>query len=285
MNLPVEKRFFFHANAVALAGHVRRPEDFYIPAVASSCLPVTGGIGRAAEKGAKFGDLLSYENAATHVSGDFIDAKLAIDFTQGNYGENGLATETSAQSSLTGLRITSGNRVLEIEVLEAKMAATSDRQGATNFHSLSAEFQNVRVDDVGLTIVSHCDVFQIFGTKQSLTEAFAASQDFRDRYGACFFSAEGPDPGRQQIPESDGLIYGTIVSTLEWEGKAPEGAVISGNRVTIEDFGSIYFGEIVIEEGFRRLTLLRFQLGSPTGGEGSGVEVQTNGSSWPPRTS
>jgi hypothetical protein len=40
----------------------------------------------------------------------------------------------------------------------------------------------------------------------------------------------------------------------------------------------------LIEESSRRLTLVRFQLGSPSGGDGSLAEVQTNGSSWPPRS-
>ncbi len=85
------------------------------------------------------------------------------------------------------------------------------------------------------------------------------------------------------MPEYDGIIYATVVTNLEWEGKAPDETLKVGNSVVIKGFGSIYFGEILIEEGFRRLTLLRFQLGSQVGGSGSAAEIQTNGSTWPPQ--
>jgi len=281
----VEKRFFFHANAVALAGHVRRPVDFFIPSVASSCLPVTGGMGEAVAKGASFGDLLSYRSASTSVFGDFEDSSKAAEFTHGNHGKNELPTATSAESRVTGLKITNGDRLLEIEALEAKMSASSDRQRSPEFHSLSAEFQRVRVDGIGLKIATHCEMFTQYTTKQRLVQAFAKSRQFRDAYASFFFTEKPLNSRQRGIPQTDRIIYGTIVSNLEWEGRAPEGVAIAGNSVKILDFGSIYFGEILIEERFRRLTLVRFQLGSPSGGDGSLVEVQTNGSSWPPRRS
>jgi hypothetical protein len=147
---------------------------------------------------------------------------------------------------------------------------------------MSAEFQQVRVDGVGLQVTTHCDIFTQFPTKLKLAHEFASNDDFRDRYGACFLS-EKPGSRKRRIPESQGLIYGTVVSSLEWQGNPPEGAVITGNSVRIPGFGTIYFGEILIEESFRRLTLLRFQLGSENGGCGSAGETQSNGSTWPPQ--
>jgi hypothetical protein len=88
---------------------------------------------------------------------------------------------------------------------------------------------------------------------------------------------------KPEIARGEGLIYGTIVTHMEWEGKGPDRATIQGNRLTIEGMGSVYFGEIIIEKNFRRLTLARFQLGSPYGGSMSACEVQSNGSWWPPQ--
>ena len=286
MNIqPIEKRFFFHASAVALAGHVRRPADFYIPAVASTCLPVTGGIGKAASEAAHFGDLLSYRSASTAVSGDFADKSEALKFTNGNHGDNDLATQTSSEAFVGGLKLSSGGRVLEVESLEARMAASSDRIGAAQFHTLSADFQGVKIDGVPLRIATHCELFTTHPTKELLAQDFANNPEFRSRYSHFFF---GDSPARSRlhsIPEANGIIYGTVVSGLNWDGDIPKGTALAGNSIKIEGLGSLYFGEILIEAGFRRLTLLLFQLGSPTGGEGSVVEVQTNGSSWPPRKS
>jgi hypothetical protein len=46
--------------------------------------------------------------------------------------------------------------------------------------------------------------------------------------------------------------------------------------------GRIYFGEIIVDEGYRRATLLRFELGSHVGGDAAACEVVSNGTGWPP---
>jgi len=50
----------------------------------------------------------------------------------------------------------------------------------------------------------------------------------------------------------------------------------------VPDFGKIYFGEMFIKGDSRRLTMVRFQLGSPDGGEVAAAEGETNPSTWPP---
>lgn len=279
---PVEKRFFFHANAVALAAQIRLPEEFFIPAVASSCLPVTGGVGKATSPGERFGEVLSYGSASTSVSGTFTDPEKAVDLTPGSDCGDDLATATHAESQLNVLRMANGGRLVEIERLEAKISSYSNHKGPTEFRTMSAEFGQVRIDGVGLRVATHCEMFTGLPTKLTLAQEFSRDAGFRDRYGAFFFSRTRGSRKRR-IPESEGLIYATVVTSLDWEGKPPEGAVITGNSVKIAGFGSVYFGEIIIEESFRRLTLFRFRLGSSCGGTGSVAEIQANGSSWPPR--
>jgi hypothetical protein len=268
---PVEKRFFFHANAVALAAQLCGPEEVFIPAVASSCLPVTGGVGKATTAGERFGETLSYGGASTSVSGIFTEPAKE------------LATATHAESQVSVLRMENGGHRVEMERLEAKMASFSDHEGPTEFRTMSAEFDQVRIDGVGLQVVTHCEMFTGLPTKLKLTQEFSRDEGFRDRYSAFFFS-QTPGSRKRRIPEAGGLIYATVVTSLNWEGQAPEGAVITGNSVKIAGFGSVYFGEILIEESFRRLTLLRFDLGCSCGrGTGAVCEIQANGSSWPPQ--
>jgi hypothetical protein len=52
--------------------------------------------------------------------------------------------------------------------------------------------------------------------------------------------------------------------------------------VHVPDFGKIYFGEMFITGESRRLTMVRFQLGSPQGGEISAAEGESNGDTYPP---
>ena len=47
--------------------------------------------------------------------------------------------------------------------------------------------------------------------------------------------------------------------------------------INIPNLGAFYFGELIIQWSTRRLTMIRVELGSPTGGSGSVSDVDTNG--------
>ena len=47
--------------------------------------------------------------------------------------------------------------------------------------------------------------------------------------------------------------------------------------MTVPDFGKIFFGELLIADMSRRLTMMRLDLGSPLGGSLACGEVQSNG--------
>jgi hypothetical protein len=103
-------------------------------------------------------------------------------------------------------------------------------------------------------------------------------------YGAHFFMprAEGPNKGaRPRLFESGGIIHATIVKSLRWADKPYPGATIDGHTVKVPELGLLFFGELLITEGSRRLTLARFELGSLWGGSASAIDVDTNGG-WSP---
>ena len=68
---------------------------------------------------------------------------------------------------------------------------------------------------------------------------------------------------------------------LSWVKKKPKTAEIDGHTVVVENFGTLYFGEIFISATSRRLTMFRARLGSPAGGRVASSEVETNGSNYP----
>ena len=73
----------------------------------------------------------------------------------------------------------------------------------------------------------------------------------------------------------------TLVRKIEWDGKPAAGSVIDHHSVVVPEFGRVFFGEIIIAPYARRVTLLRLELGSDSGGSGGGPDVDTNGS-WIP---
>jgi len=83
-----------------------------------------------------------------------------------------------------------------------------------------------------------------------------------------------------RLLRSRGTIYATVVESLKWSGDPYPGAVITDHTVRVPGFGKILFGELLINDLERRLTLLRLELGSPEGGDVACGEVQSNGI-WP----
>jgi hypothetical protein len=290
-NPPVEKRFIFNGAAVALAAHIRRPNDLFIRAVAPTALPVTGGLAEVQASGQNFHEIISFESASSRTLGDFADIHSAAGFTNGNHGQNGLSTHTFVESSVDGLKIDvpldtgKGRRVFAVKQLHIRLESASDRRNPIAFRSLETTFTEVSVDGVPLKVNTVADVFSQHETKAKLVQRYEKDGDFRKRYGNLFFPTGGPT-GRNEIPNSKGMIYGTVVTGLEWQGKRPDKTdVIGTNRLKIEGLGTLYFGEIFIEENYRRVTLIRFQLGSSYGGDMSACEAQGNGSTWPPQFS
>ncbi len=287
----VEKRFIFNGAAVALAAHIRRPNDLFIRAVAPTALPVTGGLAEVQASGQNFHEIISFESASSRTLGDFADIHSAAGFTNGNHGQNGLSTHTFVESSVDGLKIDvpldtgKGRRVFAVKQLHVRLESASDRRNPIAFRSLETTFTEVSVDGVPLKVNTVADVFSQHETKAKLVQRYEKDGDFRKRYGNLFFPTGGPT-GRNEIPNSKGMIYGTVVTGLEWQGKKPDKTDFIGtNRMKIEGLGTLYFGEIFIEENYRRVTLIRFQLGSSYGGDMSACEAQGNGSTWPPQFS
>jgi hypothetical protein len=97
---------------------------------------------------------------------------------------------------------------------------------------------------------------------------------FMKQYGPQFFLGRGGSlKNRRQI-------HATLATKVdEWEGERnPRAEIVGNHMVVVKDFGRIFFGEILISSGARRLTLMRLELGSDGGGMAGGPDVDTNGS-------
>jgi hypothetical protein len=69
----------------------------------------------------------------------------------------------------------------------------------------------------------------------------------------------------------------TIVQEIAWDGPPHPNATIQGNTVLIPNFGTIYFGELVVTEYSRNLTMVRVQFG----GAAPGRRMDAGGESTP----
>ena len=84
-------------------------------------------------------------------------------------------------------------------------------------------------------------------------------------------------PPRGRLLQSNSTIYATIVKSIRWEKDPFPGATISDHIVRVPGLGKLLFGELLITDVSRRLTMLRLELGCPQKGDMALAEVETNG--------
>jgi hypothetical protein len=160
-----------------------------------------------------------------------------------------------------------------------------------------------------LTVHTETKVFQQNETLEKLTKAYEEDGKFRKQYGSLFYRTGDEEEGiwklftKSHLPGGE-VVVATVVTGFTWETGPEAGKTIPGNRLVVEGLGTIFFGELVLEDNARRLTLLRLQLGLPDGvreaaaplvhpppppppppkigGEGAVCEAHSNGVGVPP---
>jgi hypothetical protein len=279
-NQKVERRVLFHANAVGLAAQIQSPREYFLDAVACSCLPVTGGRAEAYAQYNRKG-MFSFDSAFTSVLGQFVppQAAAALELKGRNYDDNDIPSETILRGIVTGLRIDAPadpgkrcpRRILNIEYLEAEIKNFYDRKNPIVFRTLQVKIEGVSVDGKLLIVETNPQLFLENTTWKDLDSTYCKN---RARYD------------NQILYHDKGVTLGTVVTGLRWADGAPDGLPKEpppGHSLAVEGLGTLNFGEIYVEEGLRRLTLLRAQLGSTNGGSASVVDCVSNTQTIPPR--
>jgi len=241
-------RFIFRGNAVGAGGYVNGPESLIISVQGASSLPVIGGYSRSSVGAVKFSNVLSLSSVRTEATGDF------------SQQEN--AYKTLANSVVKDINITGR---LTADAMEATFTSTHPASGGEpTIVPTGTQIINLRLDGYPVKVTLDLKMFTKYGTRESLSSAYASDNAFYKKYGHRFLGPGAPQkkgtPAKRQIPESAGYIVSSIVSEIKT--KHPK-AVVDGHTITLNGFGIIFLGELLITSASRRLTLLRVKLGSP----------------------
>ena len=282
--MDLTRRFVFRGNAAALGGQMLRPSTIIIELDGASSLGVSGGRSQAQIKGRSFGDFIKFGSAFTLAEGLFDDEKRARDVTNHKGREVELNSTTTVASEVRELAV--GRKpIVAIKRLRGSLVSRSPQGSGEPSIAPTRDttIQGVTIGACGLSVNLNCGVFQKYDTR---SKVLAAADDpktmaaNRNHFvgGA---TVEGQAPSRAGIVQHDGVIYTTIVKELRWEGKPYPGAKIDGHTVVVPDFGTVFFGELLIGGSERRLTMVRFDLGSPDGGWIDAGDTSSNGSFFP----
>jgi len=280
--MDLRRRFIFRGNAAAIGGRIVRPTDQVLASSTASSLTVAGGRSQSQAKATRFGQFVSFGTAATSAEGLFDDVKQQIEFTFGRVPEDSLTTSTHVSSDVTSL-IVGDKPKLTIKHLLASLSSKSPTGSGEPAIAVGSDtaIDGVAIDKFGLIVTLAVPVFQRYDTLSKLLTAADNPQFVKKSGGHLFMKSPlggTPAPPTGRLVYGSGTTYATIVKSIKWAGDAYPGAKIDQNVVIVPEFGKIFFGELLITDVSRRLTLLRLELGSPIGGAVACAEVDSNGS-------
>jgi hypothetical protein len=278
--MELTRRFVFRGNASAFGGRIVRPDDVVLEMPGASSLGVAGGRSVARIPRTQFKNFVSFEAASTLAEGLFDDRKAAIELSNHRMREDALKTSTRVRAEIRKLVVGSRKRFkVDRAVVEARSRSPRG-SGEPSIVIEEAVLENVTIDEAKLKITFERGVFERHDTHAKLLTA-CDEPDFVKKYGQHFFlttSFEGrPAPPTGRLVPGCETIYATLVKKIEWAGASNPHASIEGHTVAIKDFGRVFFGELLITSMSRRVTLMRFELGSDEGGSAGGPDVDING--------
>lgn len=270
--MELERRFIFSGSATAYGGRFVRPDDVVLTARGGSTLSVVGGRSVWRDSGIKLGRSFRIRSAETSAEGLADNLRDAVRASKGHVDQDTLSATTTISVRLRGL-----------EVGGARPLKADDEPEPV-----------MRVGHIAATVVSR-SAGPGFESSVVIPEADISPVTFESKVHGRFrldvvtdvapFKRADTRPrivGDKSILQAHGdqdYVYCTVVRELAWKGREYPGATpIGTNGIYIPNLGRFYFGELLVRTGTRRLTMIRMQLGSPTGGNAAAGEIDANGS-------
>ncbi len=261
---PGQPRFLFRANANSFGGRVYSrggdPVEKPVPSPDSSSVSVVGGWCRSESGSGEFLDIFRWESSKTECLAEPIE-----------YGQS----RATAFASLRGLVAFNDPIKFRASELAVGLVATHPKRGRGQPDILmrDVQFGEMTLNDAPLTLEIDDEPFQKHCSMTSLDREFLENERFFDRVKSRVFSGGRKLKFGQRLPRSGGFVSTSIVTSARYRGER-----IAGHSVYLEGFGSLYFGELLMNSFERRLSLVRLEMGSQARAVGMGGAVDTNGS-------
>ncbi len=276
MNANNQRTFYYHADANAFGGIVRKPVPRSLSSRASVSLAQAGGMQSARAAHTNVEGILSFEEAAATVSGS------------GHQDDGGW--RCIATASIERLRIlntvTADRLVAQISV----MHFADNRPPQISFHG--TQFVNLRVNGQQIEPELDWRLFTQDGDRDHKEDPgpwCSQPARFGDLLNVARRQyAEGNAALRElgsrfamSDPDDELKRKGSALCTLV-RGVTPKARMcVAGHVVHLPDFGNIMLGEMRVTPNSAQLTMLRVEMGCMADGEVSAGTVFSNGSLMP----
>jgi hypothetical protein len=268
--MDMQPRFFARGNAVSFAGRVTKLGERVVDQLIdvpnnSSSLPVTGGLSHG-ETG-RFALLHDHTWPAPLVS-------MAA-------GSTRTWDDGSDQPRVTHVMAVVEDFAIAGRFFVDRAAGylrSTYRRGADEPDIAIGEstITRMRCEANVINVRWHLDVVNKASTYAGLQKAWARSKaaDALDQRVLRPPGTRRHDP--KTLPAMKDHVLVTVAE-LSWADQPHPDVTLDGHVIRWPGFGTVYVGEMLIAHHLRRLTLLRFDLGSPFAMNGASIDVESNG--------
>lgn len=233
--------FAYHAQAIGFSASLFKPASETVPGQASVSLSQTGGESYSTVRNFDWKGIFRFDEAAAYVTG-----------SEDHDSYNTLATVT-----VRGLNIAN---MVTADLIIARVSSRHDRDANGSISSEGhitlegSAYQNLRV--AGRQVTAR------LATPGCSNVTFAQALSF--------------------AREQRGFVNGatTTASCSIAMGATAEDLKVEHGKIVVPEFGTIYLAGVVFKPSYRRISMLRVELGCPLGGgvevcggEGNGTEI------------
>lgn len=266
MSVRNESSFLFHGSAFGLAARFDHPEKVTIPTQAMAVLAPTGGEASSTVKAFQYKDAIMFDEATARVVG-------AQD-PDGSY-------HTEVTATIRGLRFL---QLVQADLIVARVNSIhrprETRTGVIEESEVTltgSAIEGLYIAGRKLDFELDCEAFSVNATFDKLRKAKRGSM----------FGHRGAKETliRASVVKS---IDCTRITDAEKKKTADPKYILPGvrsedNVVWVPHFGKIFLGEVIVQRGYRRINMLRMELGCGTGGGGTAGGGEGNGAEIPPK--
>jgi hypothetical protein len=237
--------FNFHAEGHAFSAEFRRPVPQHIEALAATSLPTIGGHAHSHVVDFRVPRLVSFRAARTHASGTFAEAKM---------------TTTHATTTIEGFNLLD---YITADRITARLTSEHNLDEAEgHILALGSVFDNLKIGGYPVHVKLRHELLLKNKTHAEFVNAVATP----GKKGKI-------TPGEYQCSLVEEIV-------TDFPGVTP--AEKKSGVLHIPHFGTLFFAEVLSEEGTKTLTMLKFELGCPDEGSVTTAQARTNGKTSPP---
>ncbi len=290
---------YFHANADAFGGRLETPFAQVLPVLAPTSLPVVGGYASARHENFRIGELISIERAYTQVAGVTHEGR------DGRIG----SFSTVATAVIEGLNVNNiffaDRIVVQIEtdhpadlIPDVRDPNGPGKVGYFPRVSLSGtDFTGLKLGTAALEPELRLDLFKESDGSQYPSRSWLESRrlrEFAQNQSEAIAKAATDHPVKERPilsrllrrhangglnsdarVEERGNVVVSVVENINVDG--PFDGIKVGNMIELQQFGRIYFGELIVDNDSFDLTMVRLELGCATAGKVAGPHGSANG--------